>query len=83
MDTRNHIDIDRHIKEMQAELRRAVGAEERHRTAAALAKLVAEPDLMLAELRASRDWNDPPFYVSGSIVRMRGETSIAPREQDR
>lgn len=61
MDTRNHIDIDRQIEEMQAELHRAVGAEERYWTAATLAKLIAERDAMLAELRASRDWNDPPF----------------------
>lgn len=61
MRTHNHIDIDRDIEELRAELRNAVYDDERHWTEAALAKLIAERDAMIAEWRSDPDWDKLPF----------------------
>lgn len=61
MRTHNHINIDRDIEELRAELRNAVDRDERRWTEATLAKLVAERDAMLAEWRADPDWDTLPF----------------------
>jgi hypothetical protein len=57
MRTHNHIDIDRDIEEMRRELRNAVYPDERRWNEAALAKLIAERDAMLAEWRADPEWD--------------------------
>lgn len=61
MRTHNYIDIDREIEEMRAELRNAAGVDERRAGEAVLARLIAERDAMLAEWRASPEWDKLPF----------------------
>lgn len=62
MRTKNYLDIDQMIAEVEADLYSCDASEwERHWSKAVLDRLIAERDAAWAEWRASPEWDKPPF----------------------
>ena len=61
MDTKNYIDIDRHIEDARADMHSDMGVDERRAAESVLARLIAERDETFAQWRAGPEWERVPF----------------------